>query len=159
MTLDGLEGDSYTHPRMRILAVDSGTKIIGLAVCDEMEMTITPLPILCAGGLGQDARRICDLARRMNVDAVVVGLPLNMSGTEGPAAARARRLAERIRQMLGKPVIEWDERLTTHAAREYLIARGERPRKDRVNQIAACLILEDYLQERRPSVSSVEPES
>jgi putative Holliday junction resolvase len=141
---------------MRILAVDSGTKIIGLAVCDEIEVTITPLPIVRARGLGQDARRICDLAKQMNVDAIVVGLPLNMSGTEGPAAARARRLAERIRQTLAKPVVEWDERLTTHAAREYLIGRRERLQKERINQIAACLLLEDYLHHRRRAVSSTE---
>lgn len=92
----------------------------------------------------------------MNVDVVVVGLPVNMNGTEGPAALRARRLAERIRQTLAKPVVEWDERLTTHAAREYLIARRERLQKERINQIAACLLLEDYLHHRRRAVSSAQ---
>jgi putative Holliday junction resolvase len=143
-------GGSYTQPSMRVLAIDSGTKSIGVAVCDEMQMTITPLSVMPARGLRHDARAISELAERLNVEAVVVGLPLNMDGTEGAAARRVRRLAQRIRERLGKSVIEWDERLTTHAAKEYLIARGERLRKERLNQIAACLILEDYLTCRRP---------
>jgi putative Holliday junction resolvase len=130
---------------MRILAVDPGTRRIGLALCDELGISVRPLEGLTARGLEQDARAIADLARAHRVEGIVVGWPLNMDGTVGPAARRAEKLARRLRALAGVPVSLWDERLTSVEAETLLRERGERPTPERVDQVAACVILQDFL--------------
>ncbi|GBC77636.1 Putative pre-16S rRNA nuclease [bacterium HR08] len=130
---------------MRILAVDPGMKRIGLALCDELEISVRPLVVLTARGVKRDAQAIAELARAHQVGRIVVGLPLNMDGTVGPSARRARKLAHRLRALTGLPVSLWDERLTSVEAEMLLRERGERPTPERVDQVAACVILQDFL--------------
>lgn len=139
---------------MKVLAIDSGTKRIGLAISDQLEITIRPLATLEARGTDSDVRAICDLSDKLGVEEFVVGLPINMDGTAGHAAIRALRLATEIEKRTGRTVFSWDERLTSVEAKELLRAQGERPTKDRINQVAACLILRDFLARRSENVEA-----
>ncbi|MCS6817462.1 MAG: Holliday junction resolvase RuvX [Blastocatellia bacterium] len=130
---------------MRILAVDPGTRRIGLALCDELGISVRPLVTLVARGVERDARAIAEVARAHQVQGIVVGWPLNMDGTVGPAARRAEKLARRLRALAGVPISLWDERLTSIEAEALLRERGERPTPERVDQVAACVILQDFL--------------
>ncbi len=130
---------------MRILAVDPGTRRIGLALCDELGISVRPLLVLAARGVETDARAIAELARAHQAEGIVVGWPLNLDGTVGPAARRAEKLARRLRALAGVPVSLWDERLTSVEAETLLRERGERPTPERVDQVAACVILQDFL--------------
>lgn len=125
---------------MRWLAVDAGTVRVGLAICDPDERLAIPLEIVSASAAYPAIRAI---AAREGVEGVVVGLPLHMGGSEGDAAAMARRLGDRIASGLGLPVKYEDERLTSDEA-ERLGGRGK-PTDD----IAALLILEQFLARRR----------
>ena len=125
---------------MRWLAVDAGTVRVGLAICDPDERLAIPLEIVSASAAYPAIRAI---AAREGVEGVVVGLPLHMGGSEGDAAAMARRLGDRIASGLGLPVEYEDERLTSDEAKR-LGGRGK-PTDD----IAASLILEQFLARRR----------
>ena len=125
---------------MRWLAVDAGTVRVGLAICDPDERLAIPLEIVSASAAYPAIRAI---AAREGVEGVVVGLPLHMGGSEGDAAAMARRLGDRIASGLGLPVEYEDERLTSSEA-ERLGGTGK-PSDD----LAAALILEQFLARRR----------
>lgn len=136
---------------MRILAVDPGMKRIGLALSDELELSARPLAVLRARGLKHDARAIAQYARAHHVEGIVIGWPLHMDGTVGPSARRAQKLAHRVRALTGLPVALWDERLTSAEAEMLLRERGERPTPERVDAVAACVILHDFLTQLRAS--------
>jgi putative Holliday junction resolvase len=137
-----------------ILAVDYGTKRIGLAATDALGLVL-PLPLLESEGDEASAARIAELARGRGVAKVLVGMPINMDGTRGPAAQRVEKFCAAIERAIGPavPVIRRDERLTSHEAESVLAAGGVRPRdrKGKVDTIAAQLILRDYLSETDPS--------
>ena len=125
---------------MRWLGVDPGTVRVGIAVCDPDERVAVPVEVVPASVAFPAVRTI---ALREEVGGVVVGLPLLLSGTEGSAAAAARKLGERIRRRLKLPVEYEDERLTTVAA-ERVADRG-RPADD----IAAAFLLQQFIDRRR----------
>jgi putative Holliday junction resolvase len=136
-----------------ILAVDYGTKRIGLAATDALGLVL-PLPLLESEGDEASAARVAELARDRGVARVLVGMPINMDGTRGPAAQRVEKFCVAIERSLpGVPVIRRDERLTSHEAESVLAAGGVhwRDRKGKVDTIAAQLILRDYLSETDPS--------
>jgi putative Holliday junction resolvase len=130
-------------PTGRLLGLDLGTKRVGVAVSDELRLTVRPVAIL--------ERRswkhlLSDLAKQMEglgVVGLVVGLPLNMDGSEGPAAAEARRLVENLRRSLSVPVYVQDERLTTEEA------KSRAGHSTRFDAEAAAVILQDFLSELR----------
>lgn len=125
---------------MRWLSVDAGTVRVGLAICDPEERLAVPLEIVSASAAYPAIRSI---VAREGVEGVVVGLPLHMGGAEGEAAAMARHLGQRIASSLGLPVEYEDERLTSDEAAR-LAGRGQRS-----DDIAAALILEQFLARRR----------
>lgn len=132
-----------------VLAIDYGRRRMGLAVSDEMGWTAAPLLTLQRKGRAEDFARLRAIAARHRVVRVVVGHPLRMDGGEGAIAAEAARFARRAAQALGLPVELVDERLTSWAAARW---RAERPRAARGrarDEIAAAILLEDYLG-RRP---------
>jgi putative Holliday junction resolvase len=131
----------------RVLAIDYGVRRIGLALSDELRVTVRPLPVLRERDDAARLRRIAGLVEEEGVEEIVVGLPLNMDGTEGAAAGSARRFAELVARATGRPVTLVDERLTSWEAERLLIERGERraARRRKVDGIAAALILEDFL--------------
>ncbi len=135
---------------MRVLAVDPGSRRIGLALSDEEGAVALPLATIERAGEADAARRVAEAARERDAGAVVVGLPLEMDGTEGPAARRARRFADAVAQAVDVPVVLWDERLTTVQAERALQEAGVRGRARRrvVDQAAATVLLQSYLDAR-----------
>jgi putative Holliday junction resolvase len=124
----------------RYLALDVGERRIGLAVGDEGGGIARPLRTLTRRALATDVAAIGDLARKEEVTALLIGLPLTLRGDEGPQAARVRRFAESLGS-LGLPVEMHDERFTTSEARLRGAADDDAG--------AAAILLEDFLQSRR----------
>jgi putative holliday junction resolvase len=133
------------------MALDVGDVRIGVALCDETETLSSALTTVRAVGPRKDAQAIAALVRQHDAGAVVVGLPLRLDGTVGPQAQKVLGFVERLRRALHVPVTTWDERLSSVAAGERLAAAGVRPRerKRRLDEAAAALILQDYLDARR----------
>jgi putative pre-16S rRNA nuclease len=133
---------------MRVLALDHGTKRIGVALSDETATIAQPLEFIPAEPLAKALERIKEIVVEKQVREIVVGLPRNMNGTYGPAAESARKFAATLREALGIPVKTWDERLTTVQANRFLIEAGLRreQRKTKVDQSAAAILLQSYLE-------------
>lgn len=132
---------------MRIMGLDVGSKTIGVAISDELGLTAQGVGTIRRSTPAEDLRELKGLATENGVQQVVVGLPLNMSGTEGPAAAAARKLGERIASTLSLPVEYWDERLTTVSAERVLLEANlsRQKRRSVIDQVAAVIILQSYL--------------
>ena len=129
----------------RVLAVDWGTRRVGLALSDPSRRLATPLDTLVLGTPEDAPRRIAEVARREEAALIVIGLPLNANGEEGSSAQSARRLGVELRDQ-GYDIEFVDERWTSEEARELAIAKGERWRdKGRRDQLAALIMLQQYL--------------
>jgi putative Holliday junction resolvase len=137
---------------MRTLAVDVGARRIGLALSDELGWTAQPLPSLEVGRR-DPAQAVAALAVEREASAVVVGLPLNMNGSDSRQTAAVRDFAERLRARLpsGVALVLWDERLTSRQSERTMGELGvrRRERRQRSDQIAAQLILQTYLDAQR----------
>ena len=136
---------------LKILAVDWGRATLGLAVSDDLGLTAQGLASLSRVGEAQDVAAIETYIRSLGVGAIVVGLPKNMDGSLGPSADAARAFARTLHERLEIPVHLWDERLTTLAAERTLVSAGVRRRARRavVNQVAATMILQGFLDHQR----------
>ncbi|MCP9464782.1 MAG: Holliday junction resolvase RuvX [Nitrospira sp.] len=133
--------------RGRILALDYGTKRIGVALSDELWWTAQPLETFERRTLEQDVSHIAMLVAAHNVKRVVVGLPIQLKGQEGPAVRAMHEFLVRLEAGLSVPLVLWDERLTTKEAEEVLIAAdvSRKKRKKVVDRVAASLLLQQYL--------------
>ena len=131
----------------RLLGVDLGTKTIGLALSDVERRIATPLQTLKRTKFTPDAAAIRAVAERFGVGGLVVGLPLNMDGSEGPRAQATRAFVRNLAPLLGLPVAFWDERLSTFAVTRTLIeADASRGRRQAlVDKMAAAYILQGAL--------------
>ena len=140
----------------RVLGVDFGHARIGVAVSDELGMLAHPLETIPAARLDAAAKRIAELAREKNVEHVVVGLPRHMNGAIGAAAADVNAFADKLRPLLPCPIIMWDERLSTTAAHRALRDAGQKSRRTKgvVDQVAAQMILQGYLDSRQSSAGA-----
>ncbi len=136
---------------MIILGVDLGHARTGLAVCDPAERLASPLTVLCQRNPDRLAEQIVEEARRVGAEALVVGLPRNMDGSEGESAQLARAMGQRLAALSGLPVDFLDERGTTLTAHGYLNETNTRGKKRKavVDAVAAVIILEDYLRGRK----------
>ena len=137
---------------MRIMGLDFGTKRIGVAISDELLITAQGMEsIMVAGGL-KDIEKIAGIAAENNVEEIVVGLPLNMNGTESKKTLETIAFIEKLRQAVSIPVKTWDERLTSiQADRAMLEADLSRKRRRELSdRLAAQLILQGYLDSKRP---------
>ncbi len=134
--------------RMAIAALDLGRRRIGVAVTDQASMGAHPLGIVERRALKHDLEAIAAMIRDRRVSTIVVGLPLNMDGSEGPAARGARRFAASIADALGVTVEMFDERLTSFEARDRLADMPVRKgaRKTGLDALAAVVILEGWMQ-------------
>ena len=135
---------------MRHLAVDYGTKRIGLAICDELEIVASPLAQIRArarGHFSADAQAVVQVAAQYDVAEYVVGLPYNMDGSIGPQAQLCQRFAQALEKITAKPVHLFDERLTSEAAKAKLLNAGltSKKRRARTDMIAAAVILQSFL--------------
>jgi putative Holliday junction resolvase len=134
----------------RVMALDVGKARVGVALSDPLGYTAQPLLTLWRKGRGEDLRSLLRLIRKHEVMQVVVGNPLHMSGDVSPWAAKVREFAEELRERSGLPVELWDERLSSVAAHEILDEAGHhrRDRKYVIDQVAAVVILRDWMQAR-----------
>lgn len=130
-----------------MLALDLGEKRVGVAISDELRITVRPLPLLRRTNWKQLLGAVADLLQSFDAQALVIGLPLNFDGTEGPAAKEARRLARNFELSLKVPVHLQDERLTSREAEEALRAAGRAEADLRlyVDSEAAAIILRDFI--------------
>ncbi len=135
---------------MRIMAIDYGDTRIGLAVSDLTGMLAGDAWTLQEWNMERAAAAICAEAKKRDVGTLVLGLPKNMDGSEGPRAEKSRAFAELLKAEGGLPVIFWDERLTTVDSHRILHANGKKMKNHRatVDAVAATLILEGYLGSR-----------
>jgi putative Holliday junction resolvase len=131
----------------RLLALDLGARRVGVAVCDEMRISVRVLPAIRRSSWKKLVSETARLAEDLGAAGLVVGLPLRLDGTEGDAALEARRLARNFQLTLGLPVYLQDERLTSRAAEEVL--RDEKlsdaERAARIDSEAAATILRDFI--------------
>jgi putative holliday junction resolvase len=136
---------------VRILAIDPGSKRVGLALSDPTATIAQALTTVLAEPSGSLAARITQIARSSEAARIIVGLPRRLDGSRGPEANAAHALADAIRKESGLPVELVDERLTTVAAERSLIAAGVRRDKRRltVDRVAATLMLQAHLDRRR----------
>ena len=135
---------------MRILGLDFGSKTVGVAVSDELLITAQGVEIIrrkAPTKLRQTLARIEELVGEYDVERIVLGYPKNMNNTEGERCEWTKEFKELLERRTGLPVILWDERLTTVAADRSMMEMGIRRenRKDYVDEIAAILILQGYL--------------
>ena len=132
---------------MRILAVDPGSKRVGLAISDPTATIATALATVPASPAETLAERVSAEARSHSVERIVVGLPLRLDGSRGPEAAASERMAAELRKVSGLPVETVDERLTTAAAERSLIEGGARreKRRESIDRVAAVILLQGYL--------------
>ena len=142
-----------------LMGLDYGSVTVGVALSDTLLMNAWPKEIIRRdreSKLRHTFSRIEELARENAVTQIVVGLPLNMDGTEGERALAARDFAEKVRKRTGLPVVLTDERLTTVEADEVMDRMGIKDRsgrKERVDAIAASLILQDYMDAHRDELA------
>ena len=132
---------------MRIMAIDYGDRRIGLAVSDMTGMICGEAWTMEEWDMERASRRISDEARARGVERLVLGLPKNMDGSEGPRAEKSRELKELLEKDSGLPVTLWDERRSSIEAHAILHANGKKEKKHRktVDAVAASLILEGFL--------------
>ena len=135
---------------MRFLGLDVGDVRIGLALSDETATLASGLPTLRCVGPRKDVKAVARIVREREVGEVVVGMPWRLDGTMGSQAEKVQAFIENLRRALKVPVTTWDERLTSVAADELLAQAGIRRkgRKEKVDQAAAVLILQGYLDTR-----------
>ena len=132
---------------MRILALDHGTKRIGVAVSDELKLIAQPLEYIPAEPFADFLDRLKLLLREKEVELILVGMPRNMDGSYGPAAQKVREFVGALKEAVITPIRTWDERLTTTQAQRFLIQGGVRreQRKEKVDKTAAAILLQSYL--------------
>ena len=132
---------------MRILALDPGSKRIGVAVSDETKTIAQPLETIPAEPFADFLARLKQLLVEKEVDLVLIGLPRNMNGTYGPAAQKAEAFAATLRTAITVPIVMRDERLTTLQANKMMVQGNVRrdKRKEKADQMAAAILLQSYL--------------
>lgn len=150
--LNGRNSIVGSGAQARTLGLDVGNRRIGVAVSDELGLTAQPVMTLeRKRSKRDDLRSLARLCRRFGVAGIVVGNPLQLSGEAGAQAAKTQEFAAELGELTGLPIALWDERLTTHEAHQLLYQAGHARQKHRkvVDQVAATLILQSFLDEGR----------
>jgi putative Holliday junction resolvase len=135
---------------MRILALDHGTRRIGVALSDELRMIAQPIEFIAAEPFAVFLGRLKGILSEKDVSLILVGLPRNMDGSYGPATLKVQEFVAALRAAVTVPIETWDERLTSVQANRMLSqasVRG-RKRKGKVDQMAAAILLQSYLDSR-----------
>ena len=136
---------------MRLMGLDLGTKTIGVATSDMTRQIATPVETIARKKFTADAERLLVIAARENIGLIVLGLPVNMDGSEGPRAQSTRAFARNLSRLTPIPIAYWDERLSTAAVERMLIqADASRAKRDSVvDKLAAAWILQSALDSLR----------
>ena len=132
---------------MRILALDHGTKRIGVAVSDELKMIASPMEFIPAEPFAKFLERLKEIIHEKEIEMILIGMPRNMNGSYGPAALKVQEFVAVLKDAITIPIKTWDERLTSAQANKFLI-QGEVRRADRkqkVDKAAAAILLQSYL--------------
>ncbi len=139
---------------MRYLAIDYGTKRTGLAICDSAETIASPLAVI--QGQKELLRKIAEVVETEHVEAVVLGLPLNMTGSESAQTKLVLKFAEQLKDHLHIPVHLQDERLSSFSAEEKLASAKftKEKMKKRLDAVAAAEILQAFLEQKTPPNSA-----
>ena len=132
---------------MRILALDHGTKRIGIALSDELQMIAQPLEFVLTDPIADFFVRLKEIIREKEVELILIGMPRNMDGSYGPATLKVQEFIAVLRDKVAIPIKTWDERLTSAQAQRFLIQGGVRrqDRKQKVDKTAAAILLQSYL--------------
>ncbi|MEK9797512.1 MAG: Holliday junction resolvase RuvX [Alphaproteobacteria bacterium] len=135
-------------PQARLIGLDLGTKTIGLAVSDSAFTVASPLQTIRRTKFTADAKQLLEIITEKNVGGIVLGLPRNMDGTEGPRAQSTRAFAQNMIGKTNLPIAFWDERLTSAEAERVLIDQADMTRKRRgevIDKMAAAIILQNFM--------------
>ncbi len=135
-------------PARRLLGLDVGSKTVGLALSDLSRTVATPFEVLRRTRFAADAERLARIVAEHDVGGLVIGLPLNMDGTEGPRCQSVRQFAANLLETMELPMALWDERLSTAAVERMLIREADMTRQRRaqvVDKAAAAYILQGAL--------------
>ena len=134
-----------------LMGLDPGTKTIGVAVSDGLRGVASPLETVKRRKFTQDAARLLEIAADRAISGIVVGLPRNMDGTEGPRAQSVRAFARNLSGLTALPIAFWDERLSTVAAEKALLEAdtSRAKRAERIDSVAAAYILQGFLDRLR----------
>jgi putative Holliday junction resolvase len=143
--LDGIDRNG------RVLGLDLGTKTIGLALSDAGRMIATPYETVKRTKLKADLTRLSDIITQEGVAALVLGLPFNMDGSEGPRCQATRQFADDLGKVIDLPLTFWDVRLSTYAAEQMLIEAdlSRKRRQEVIDKVAAAVILQGCLDSLR----------
>lgn len=148
MITDNILDFAAAVPPMRAIAgLDLGTVTIGVAVSDGMRQVATPLETIKRKKFGLDAKRLLDICTDRNIAGLVLGLPLNMDGSEGPRCQSTRAFARNLEKLTDLPISFWDERLSTVAAERALLEAdtSRKRRAEVIDHVAASYILQGAL--------------
>lgn len=146
--ISGAVSESSGVYKSRVLGLDYGSKTVGVAVSDPLRLTAQGVEIIrrkSENKLRQTLARITELAALYQVETIVLGFPRNMNATIGERAKSTLAFRDMVKQRTSLPVVLWDERLTTVAADRVMDETGVRDHKEYVDEIAAMLILQGYL--------------
>lgn len=132
---------------MRILALDHGTKRVGVAVSDAMKVIAQPLEYIPPEPFADFLARLKEILRDREVELILIGMPRNMDGSYGPAALKVQEFVAALKNAVTVPIQTWDERLTSAQANRFLIQSNVRrdKRKEKVDKTAAAILLQSYL--------------
>ncbi len=135
----------------KIMGLDLGTKTIGVAISDGLRMAATPIETIKRAKFTADADRLLELIAKNNITGIVVGMPLNMDGTEGPRAQSARAFVRNFSQKTQLPIVLWDERMSTMAVTRTMLEAdlSRAKRAEVVDKLAASYILQGALERLR----------
>ena len=150
---------------MRHLAIDYGTRRVGLAMSDESGQFVSPLDVLFVTSPAEAVDRVVQLVRREEPETIVIGLPINMDGSEGESAKSVRQWAATLQKSVSLPVVFVDERLTSFEAEQMLVQQqrsgrklSRQDKKKRLDAIAAAVILQGYLDGSLPALDALPAE-
>lgn len=131
----------------RLMALDVGTKTIGVAKCDELRMLASPHSTLSRKSVKIDSQALAVIAQELEIVGLVVGLPLSLDGSENRSVKLAKQVGDALAQILSLPLIYHDERFSSVEAEKKLIEqnRSRKKRKQTIDQSAACVILQDFI--------------
>jgi putative Holliday junction resolvase len=150
----------HAEPARRILAVDYGRRKIGLALSDELGLTAQPLAVFARKNRQDDLKRLREICHRNSVGHIIVGYPLHITGEASEMAAEAAQFAARLAKALGIEAELVDERLTSWEARQTVTETRTRGRDKRsaVDDVAAAILLREYLERRQKRLPAANPE-
>ena len=135
---------------MKIISLDIGTVRIGIATSDIMEIIASAYEVYRRKNIAEDVKYIASLVSKLDAGEIVIGLPLKLDGSEGQSVEMARAFGEELSKLVSVPIMYQDERLSTVSAERILIESGVRreKRKDKIDSIAATIILQTYLDKK-----------